>query len=450
MSGISSLPPEMLERVFWMLRPKDRMLVVQVSKSWKNICDSSPRLWDWLHLTVDESNIMMLPQIVASTRMVGLNSLKVEVNMTQELLCVIRNWKMLKCLDFNNNNLSDVSPDLLSKTLREVESVILGSSIVTMDQVKALFISLGPASKVMELDVRDCDLSPVDSQLLTPLCNMLTLDLSHTNLNTAQLNTLFTAIGNGTRLVSLDVSRNDVSSVDPSLLRPLAGLTTIWIEQTNLTPLQLQFLFEAIGRERLERLNVSKNNLSSVLPQLLAPLRKLKYVSVCDTRLNTLQLRTLLSAIEEGSHLEFLDLSFNNLSSIESSLLIPLVKFETVHMVGTQVTPAHLSTLFSAIADAFLVLGKNLQIKSLDISCNNLSLVRSSLIITLTLLQSVEVLDSQLTSSQFQCLLSVIRGGGSSLKHLDISYNNLSSLDPSLMEGFKQLDFVRIREIDLV
>ena len=46
----SRLPPEMLEKVFSFLGPKDLKTVMLVCKTWNNTAEASPLLWSWVKI----------------------------------------------------------------------------------------------------------------------------------------------------------------------------------------------------------------------------------------------------------------------------------------------------------------------------------------------------------------------------------------------------------------
>ena len=46
----SRLPPEMLEKVFSHLVPKDLNTVMLVCKTWNNVAEASPALWSWVKI----------------------------------------------------------------------------------------------------------------------------------------------------------------------------------------------------------------------------------------------------------------------------------------------------------------------------------------------------------------------------------------------------------------
>ena len=82
-------------------------------------------------------------------------------------------------------------------------------------------------------------------------------------------------------------------------------------------------LITAIEKEnRMEMLNIGQNNLSSVNLLLISSLGKLLIVNVSHSRLTTVQLEILITAIEKGSVMSNMVITGNDLSRLNLSSFV--------------------------------------------------------------------------------------------------------------------------------
>ena len=82
-------------------------------------------------------------------------------------------------------------------------------------------------------------------------------------------------------------------------------------------------LITAIEKEnRMEMLNIGQNNLSSVNLLLISSLGKLLNVNVSHSRLTTVQLEILITAIEKGSVMSNMVITGNDLSRLNLSSFV--------------------------------------------------------------------------------------------------------------------------------
>ena len=161
--------------------------------------------------------------------------------------------------------------------------------------------------------------------------------------------------------------------MDSQLLRrAAAGIKTIDLENSDLTTIQLTSLLEAILAEEelvLESLNMLYNDLSDVNDQLLAEaVVRIKSAKLCNTRLTTEQIATLLQTIlaEKELAVESLDMRANNLREVDGQLLAgAVVRIKSVKLCNTRLTTDQMTTLLQVI-----LAEKDLVIESLDMRGN--------------------------------------------------------------------------------
>ena len=267
---------DLMEMIFSKLAPKDLMTATLVCRSWRDLCQNSSSLWNWVVITITQSNISTLPQMLKSVRLRGLRKLVIGVKLSDDILLHIQKWKCLTYLNLNDysndlNILSSCHLELVNK----VENVVLGGSGLCKEQLENIFTNFQDVNRLKTLHL-DINMALVEPILIAPLASLTSLRISGPSLSSLQLQILLTAIGKENRMKILNISWNDLSSVNPLLISSLGKLLSLNVSNSRLTTAQLEILITAIGKEnRMEILNITKNDLSSVNPLLISSLGKL-------------------------------------------------------------------------------------------------------------------------------------------------------------------------------
>ena len=179
----------------------------------------------------------------------------------------------------------------------------------------------------------------------------------------------------------------------------------------------------------MKTLDISNTDLSSVEPTLLArAVTQLETVELWNTQLTTQQLEAILTAISRGTKLKSLNLSANRLHSLAPELLARAAsRLETVKLVGGLVTSQQAEAIFTAIS------GGGSGMKDLDISNNDLLLIEPLLLAqAVNKLETVGLWRTHVTTKQAEAIFTGILAGGK-LENLNLSHNSLSSVSPWLM-----------------
>ena len=126
--------------------------------------------------------------------------------------------------------------------------------------------------------------------------------------------------------------------MEPGLLAgAIRKLESLNVESVQLTAQQTQSILEAINEDsQLKSLDISWNDLSSVEPGLLAgAVRKMESLNVDFGQLTAQQTQSILAAVNEDSQLKSLTISRNDLSSVEPGLLTRAVTMlESLNVKG--------------------------------------------------------------------------------------------------------------------
>jgi len=231
-----------------------------------------------------------------------------------------------------------------------------------------------------------------------------------------------------TKLIKLDLTRTDLSSVPADLLsRTVVSLTEVDLTSCTLTPAQLEALITGImerKESRLRKLVLAKTSLSRVSAARLAGLvLSLEDLSLLLNHLTTDQLTVVLTAISETETLRLrsLNLTRNDLSSVPSLLLSRAVlRLQEVTLFMTKLSPDQVRVISHA------VLSQKISLKNLGLSYNNLSFVSCELLSkTVIKLEEVELRNTRLDSQQIFSICKAIEdcpGPELSLRRLHLGH----------------------------
>ena len=194
----------------------------------------------------------------------------------------------------------------------------------------------------------------VEPVLIVPLRSLTSLRFSgKVRLSSLQLEVVLTAIGKENRMKILNISSNDLSSVNPFLISSLGKLLSLNVSRRRLTTVQLEMLITGIEKEnRMEILNIAQNDLSFVNLLLISFLGKLLNVNVSHSKLTTAQLEILIIAIEKESVMINIVINGNDLSHLSLSSFVSLLNsLENLEMNYTKVTKVQVYSIREAISD---------------------------------------------------------------------------------------------------
>ena len=165
------LPVEMLDRVFSMLEPRDRMEAVKVCHIWKEVCEY-PGLWSWLEMRINSSNLHLVSKMATSRRLQFIKTIFIKVmesQMTEEHLVSIMQWKMLKYLRITLTNIRAWNPKLSAALFSKLDKLSLIKVDLTKIQLETLFTMMKEGTILQSLEMVFMDLSNVAPNLFTAL-----------------------------------------------------------------------------------------------------------------------------------------------------------------------------------------------------------------------------------------------------------------------------------------
>ena len=172
-------------------------------------------------------------------------------------------------------NLSHISPVVVSEAAVKLETLSLIKPGLTGEFFQRIADCLD--LRLRELSLKHEDLSSLEPSVLVGAISRLeSLTLFKCDLTASQLRAIFSqlSVSEHHKLTFLRLAHNDLSSVPPELLVTaiMSGLEEVDLYKTNLTPVQLTEIYTMVAErkpQRLRRITLSRNDLSSVPPDLI-------------------------------------------------------------------------------------------------------------------------------------------------------------------------------------
>ena len=380
---MDKLPVEMLLGIFELVSYKDLKNVVLVCRRWREIGET-PRFWSSFPAKVKTRNMSVMSEMLSSRRMKQLKKLTIESTLSEEVSHTIMNHPVLRefklseeeepqtiisvlnvicsrgykgtVLDMSENDMFDIDPELLAKVVTKLQKLEINCTELTLQQAAAIFTAVSEESTMIELDISDNDLSGVDPELLAKAVNNLTtLYIENTNLTLQQTEAILTAVSEGSKMIKLNIVENNMSGVDPGLLaKAVANLETLDIGSTELTQQQATAILSGVSKgTKLTKLNISLNNLSGVDSELLAKaVANLETLDIGSTELTECKATTILSGVSKGSEVTKLNMSWNNLSGVDRGLLAKAVtNLESLDVIVTELITQQAAAILYSVSD---------------------------------------------------------------------------------------------------
>jgi len=233
------LPPEIMERIFQMLDNDDLSNVVSVCRRWRDVGEC---LWNWDNgLDIFErSEIDMLAikrvEHVKNLRIHDENDNKKWTGDDVKKLFETMNKNLTRLTEFHTNcsDLAALDLSLFINTVLAINTVNLIGGELTDEQLNGLFGAIDETSKMQTLYIHGTDLMGVNKDILAAGINQLKrVKLStFTNLDTEQVTVLLTHAGKQSNLDRLDIAKYFSFCVDKEIVRQaklnIKDLQWIW------------------------------------------------------------------------------------------------------------------------------------------------------------------------------------------------------------------------------
>jgi len=221
-TGINELlPSEIMMRIFRMMNNTDLSKVVAVCRRWREVGDCS---WNW-NSTISIRGSRDL-EMLTIQRVQHLGELRIQSSCKNEdlneMFETIASLSKLTSLWMHDFDLTTLDPSLLVKTLLAIETVDISRCKLTVEQLNKLFGAIKETTKLQTLSLRGVNLSGVDKDILAAGVNQLkSVQLIGAQLDKWQVRALLTQAATKTNLGCLNIYLNGGVgvTVDKEMLR---------------------------------------------------------------------------------------------------------------------------------------------------------------------------------------------------------------------------------------
>jgi len=246
------------------------------------------------------------------------------------------------------DGLSKVCPEVLGRGVANIESVKLHEVCLTVEQINNIMVRLEEGAGLKSLDVYDSINSKVSESSATLLASSFnkleSLTMYNACLGRKRTLLFLEEMSENSRLKHLNIRSNSLRGIPPVIMaRAFQCLTSLNIEDTDISAAQLETFFQSLGDQSLRQMtevSIGHNDLSTVDPNIFAAaLNKIAKVNINATSITKEQVEELFKAILMKSSLKQLNLSTNDFSSVNTSLMaVALNKLEKAFMFYTGLT----------------------------------------------------------------------------------------------------------------
>ena len=393
-----NLPTKMLLYIYERLSYRDLKIAMLVCRRWREIGEIQ-QLWGSLPVIVNKRNISVMPEILSTTRLLGLHKLRIETDLSEKVSQTIARHPGLREFELSERN--------DEQTIISVLNVICSRE-----------------GQGMNLRLKNKNVSGVDAELLaSAVIKLETLEFSNTQLTQQQIVAILTAVSDGRKMTKLDISFNDMSGIDKKLLaKAVTKMKKLNITDTNLTQEQAEAILTAVSEENVvSKLYIGFNNLSGVDPGLMAKaFTNLKKLNVNRSELTHRQIVTILTAFCKGTTIH---ISRNDLSRVDPGLLARAVtKLEVMDVQDTELSQQQVVAIITAVSESK-------KITELYIGENDLSIVDPGLLTkAVTKLVRLDLENTKLTQQQDEAILCTLNKG-CKMEKLYIGYKDMPGVD---------------------
>eukprot|EP00092_Neocalanus_flemingeri_P011325 GFUD01012204.1.p1 GENE.GFUD01012204.1~~GFUD01012204.1.p1 ORF type:complete len:232 (+),score=72.87 GFUD01012204.1:45-740(+) len=215
LTTIEFLPEEIIRKIIFHLPSSDLKNAIAVCRQWRDV-GSEAKLWRNFRLCINYKNVEMVEEMLNSQRLREMRSVKflawfVPVKTSESVIKGISEQNDVEELIVRGTHLTTIDPELLSSCLNRKRIVLLTKTRLVKEQVEVLFNNMNTETNLVELDIRDNDLSKVDPNVLANCINKLRkVTLMKTDLDRHQKRVILGQLRKKTSLKYLVIRQNEL------------------------------------------------------------------------------------------------------------------------------------------------------------------------------------------------------------------------------------------------
>ena len=315
------LPSELLFLIFKLLRHQDLKQAVAVCRRWRDVGEDAS-LWSWVCPRITVKNKEQAHDMLKCGRMQSISNIRITA-LSNEVVEGVACHPLLNSASISCGQLSLHERRLLVKMISKLENIALS---LAKDEVNTLLSEIlsTPNCALKKLDLSNNDLSKVPLDFLRQAATTLKdLQLQGTNLATGQLRIILESVSRTScKLKKLNLGENDISGVEASCFENLDSLEDVELENTQLSKSQLVTILSCFSQSaKTRKLNLNQNCLSTTEPTLLSRLAFLEEARLADCQLSPRQLEVVFEVATKFRKLRKLDISGHCFKTIDISSL---------------------------------------------------------------------------------------------------------------------------------
>lgn len=251
-----------------------------------------------------------------------------------------------------------------------------------------------------------------------------------------------------TELEVLDLSRNNIFSIDAEAFHSTQNLSIVRLANNRLTEINETVFSPLI---LLKYLDLSNNKISSIQKEMFHRNTGLEWLSLTNNRLTAID----PSTFQQQSNLSYLDLSRNKITQIKRGVFYNNTELESLLLADNKISELHPSAFHADNGLSYLDVSGNLieelenftfyRLKVLSISRNKLQRLHPRSFCNCTELRNLSLSDNDISEINDEAFYGLWQ-----LEYLDLSSNNIKNISLSIFQGMVLQMEANMNESDCV
>ena len=352
----------------------------------------------------------------------------------------------LKRLQMTNHHILNIQPEILGSAMNKVENLFFEDALInygpafTQEQIIGIFTAMSHGTNLKELILLDIDIALIEPSTLASALSKVEevrvwrsfLRTGSYDISVQQAQELFSILSEETKLKRLFLLTRNMVNIDPGVLaKALNNLEEITLSHNMITDIQARNVFKKMTEKTfLQKLRIMKINLSSIQSNILAKgVTQIKELIMVGCNLTSEQAIAVFEAILQGCAIKILDVSNNNLSSLDPELLAKAInRLTKIILDNNELTFIQITRILSLCAE-------KTNLKKMTIRKTDMADIESELLgRAVNNLEKVGLDGCCLRPEQVNCILKLCSEEKSKLKNLDFVSEDLRYVDTELLE----------------
>ncbi|XP_058811617.1 protein artichoke isoform X2 [Topomyia yanbarensis] len=373
----------------------------------------------------------------------GLDNTLLEIKMSYNKISTFRKIILpkLRRLDISSNSIDDLAVDAFHGL-----GNLLYLNLSTNEHISQITRTMiYPLTKLQVIDISNCGLKVIQSDLFHNNTELRIVMLSHNHLKILEENTFMTL----NNLFSVDLSQNEIVSIKPRTFINTINLRTLHLRGNKLKEFKADHF---TSETAMEILDLSANEISTFAPNTFKIHPRLRRIILAKNKIQ----RFTPELVNTLNFLEVIDLSNNQLTMIDQLDFARLINLRELYFANNQIEVLSDMAFHNSTQLQIIDLSKNklerlterafegmIRLEKLDLSHNSLQELPEGIFDKIRI-QRVENLI--LANNSFRLIpFTALKDQHDNIYTLDMSYNQLKDISTTntymVMVNIKNIDF---------